>query len=528
MPALAVEGESAIACEGPIRATWRGRVPDELLRRPSIAAPVLGDRTVSVAAAAARIALSRAEDGRPLLREARFDSFAAADADGAGRLGGRSVTWDAARGVLVLEGAVEAETPAGSLSADRLRIERAAKDSFDVLVEGEKRVVYRAEAGAGPLGEAAKGEIRLTAAGPLRVVAKGDRLSFRGEREVVATTAAGARLASDTMAVEIAKGALLSFVADGRVSASEPSRGAEISGDRLAHEAGTTTVAGAPARVATKDGRSLRATRISYGEDRSFDADGVVEVDATLQGRAWRLLCASARGSLAPDGAPASVEARGGVRALGPAGEEATGESLSYDGEKGVATLLGDPARLRRGEEVSLVAPKGLTLTMAGGRVAEGSSLGAATIDYRPVAVEGRTPGDFDLWVAELLGPARFDGDRVVIAAGARLRGSAGGREALVAEAKRVEILLDVSGKAVRVREIVGSKGVRVESRGKEPAAVTADRLSFAAGTREVRVAGEAQVTAEGWPREVRFREVLFALTKDGIDLKRATDIEVR
>lgn len=528
MPALSIEGESEIACEGPLRATWRGRVPDELLRRPSLAAPALGDRTVSIGADAGRLLLARGEDGRILLREARFDAFAAADADGAGRLAGRSVIYDATAGVLLLDGAVEAETPAGGLVADRLRIERTGKDSFDVLVEGKKQVVYRAGTTAGPLGEAAGGELRLTAAGPLRVLAKGDRLSFRGERGVVATTEALARLSGDAMAVEIAKGALLSFVADGNVSASEPTRGAEIFGDRLAHEAGTTTVEGRPASVATKDGRSLRAPRISYREDRTFDATGGVEVDAPLEGRAWRLLCGSVRGSLAAGGTPLAVEAMGDVRALGPAGEEAAGGTLAYDGAKGVATLLGDPARLRRGDEMALVAPKGLTLRLEEGRVAEGSSLGPSTIDYRPVAVDGRKAGDFDRWIAELNGPARFDGDRVVIAAGAKLRGSEGGREVLVAEAKRVEILLDVSGRDVQVREITGSRGVRVEGRGKEPAVVTADGMSFAAGTREVRVAGNAQVTAEGWPRDVRFREVLFALTKDGIDLKRATDIEVR
>jgi hypothetical protein len=529
MPALSIEGEGGISCEGPLRATWRGRLPDELLRRPRIAAAALGDRTVSVAAAAARLTLALDGNGRRVLRNASFDAFAASDADGAGTLSARALSYDAPTGALLLEGAVVAETPAGSLAADRLRIERTGKDSFDVTVDGEKRVVYRADGATGPLGVAGGRELRLTAAGPLRVRAAGERISFRGEREVVASTDAGARLSSGTMEVEIEKGALLSFIAKGGVVASEPSRGAEISGERLSHEAGTTTVEGGPASLATKDGRSLRAPRISYREDKTFDAAGGVAVDATIAGGgAWRLTCEGVRGSLAADGSPAAVEAKGLVRALGPAGEEAEAESLAYDGAKGVATLLGEPARLRRGDEIALVAPKGLTLRLAEGRVAEGSSLGPSTIDYRPVAIDGKAPGGFDRWVAELQGPAKFEGDRLVVAAGARLRASEGGREALVAEAKRVELLLDVAGKAVRMREMLGSRGVRVESLGKEPAVVTADRLSFTAGTREVRVAGDAQVAAAGWPREVRFREVLFALTKDGIDLKRASDIAVR
>ena len=56
----------------------------------------------------------------------------------------------------------------------------------------------------------------------------------------------------------------------------------------------------------------------------------------------------------------------------------------------------------------------------------------------------------------------------------------------------------------------------------------TAERLSFRAGAREVRILGNAAVEAKGWPREVRFRELLFTLTADGIDLKRASEIEVR
>jgi hypothetical protein len=91
-----------------------------------------------------------------------------------------------------------------------------------------------------------------------------------------------------------------------------------------------------------------------------------------------------------------------------------------------------------------------------------------------------------------------------------------------------VEILLDLSGKSITAKEIRGSGGVRIEGRGKSAATVTADRLSCVAGTREVRVSGNAHVVAEGWPRDVRFRDLLFALTKDGIDLRRASDIEVR
>ena len=217
------------------------------------------------------------------------------------------------------------------------------------------------------------------------------------------------------------------------------------------------------------------------------------------------------------------------MRAEGPGGEVATGDALEYDGAKGIATLLGKPAHLRRGEEMDVVATDGLTMKIEEGRVVEGSSLGPVAIDYRPPPpAEGAASDGFRRWRVELKGPARFDGDRVVVAKGAKLKGSDGERDTLFAEAARVEIALDLSGKKVTVKEIAGSGGVRVEGRGKQPAVVTAQRLSYGAGTGEVRVHGDARVVAEGWPREVRFRELLFVLTKDGVDLRRASDVEVR
>ncbi len=520
MPSLSIEGEEGISCTGPVRATWRGRLE----------ALALGDRTVRIDAASASFRLGRAEDARLLLEEARFEGFRAEDVDGAGSLAGRSLVYVREGNALVVEGAVEARTPEGSLAADRLRLAAPEKNAFDLLIEGEKRLVYRAEGRLGPLGDAGRGEIRLTAAGPLRVRARGDAVSFEGEGEVVATTDGGARLRCDAMGLTLEKSRLVSFLATGGVVASEPARAAEIHGDRLKYDGDVASAEGSPASITMKDGRSVRAPVITYRGDKTFVATGGVEVETPLSagGGAWRLHCRDVRGALASDGAPSMVEARGTVRAEGPGGEAASGDTLAYDGEKGVATLLGAPARLHRGEEISLVAPKGLSLRIENGRVVEGSSLGPATIDYRPALRENAKARGFRRWLAELKGPARFEGDRVIVALGAKFAGSDGERDALVAEAGRVEILLDVSEKAVTVKEITGSKGVRVESRGKEPAVVTANRLSYRALTGEVRVSGDAQVVAQGWPRDVRFRELLFALTKEGIDLRRASDIEVR
>jgi len=531
MPSLRIEGEDRISCEGPLRATWRGRFSGAAKGATGVFLP-LGDRTVTIGASSASFRLGQGENGAHLLREARFTGFAAADTGDGGALSAGTVVYDLEKGSLVFEGEVDARTTDGNVAADRLSVSSAGKDDYDLRIDGKKRIAYRAGSRLGPLGEGGRGELRLTSAGGLRIRARGDAISFRCEEDVVATTEGGARLRCDLLAVELEKGTFVSLAARGRVEATEPDRGARITGSSLTHEAGATTVEGDPASITTGDGRSVRAPTIVYRDDGTFVATGGMETETPLSAdlaAVWHLHCRDARGTLAPDGKPLAIEARGDVRAAGPSGEEVTGDALTYDGTKGVATLLGAPARIRRGEELALVAPKGLSLRIENGRLVQGSSLGPSTIDYRPVVTEGEKPNGFHRWLAELNGPARFEGDRVVIALGAKLQGfDDGDKVALLAEAKRVEILLDTAGKAVTVKEVAGSLGVRVEGKGKQPAVVTADRLSYAAGTQEVRVAGNAQVVAEGWPREVRFRELLFALAKEGIDLKRASEIEVR
>jgi hypothetical protein len=521
MPVVAIEGQERIVCEGPVRATWRGDLPR---------AVAIGRRSVRIDADSASFRLGRAEDGATLLEEARFEAFRAEDESGAGSLAGRSLGYLRADNRLVVEGAVEVKTASGSLAADRLTVAAPSPDdAYDLVVEGKKRIVYRGEAGLGAAGPGFGTELHIVSTGPLRLAARGEDITCDGEGDVVAATDTGASLRADRIRLALAKNRLVSFRAAGNVAASEPRRGAEIRGATLDYDGKVATVAGEGASVATKDGRSVRAASIAWRDDDTFAASGKVEVETTLQdGARWRLSCGDLRGRIAADGTPAAVEASGSVRATGPAGEEILGDSLAYDGAKGVATLLGTPARARRGEEVALVAPEGLTLRIAEGKVVEGKSLGPSTIDYRPAAPEGEKAKDFTRWVAELRGPARFESDRLVVDSGAKLTGHDGERVAIVAEAKRVEILLEAADRSYKAKRIAGSGGVRVEGRGKEPAVVTADRLSYLPGSREVRVEGDALVVAAGWPRDVRFRELVFSLTKDGIDLKSASDVEVR
>ena len=237
---------------------------------------------MTIDADSAALRLGRAEDGRLLLDEARFGVFRAADTAGAGWLAGRSLVYTREGTVLVVDGAVEATTPEGSFAADRLRVESPAKDAYDLVIEGEKRLVYLAEGRLGPLGDGSRGELRLTSKGPLRVRVRGDAVECEGQGEVIATTDGGARLRSDEVRLTLEGRKLASFVATGGVVASEPSRGAEIKADALRYDGDVATIEGSPASIAMKDGRSVRAPGITYRGDRTFAATGGVEVMAAL------------------------------------------------------------------------------------------------------------------------------------------------------------------------------------------------------------------------------------------------------
>ena len=52
--------------------------------------------------------------------------------------------------------------------------------------------------------------------------------------------------------------------------------------------------------------------------------------------------------------------------------------------------------------------------------------------------------------------------------------------------------------------------------------------MEFWIGRKELDLRGDARVKAEGWAPEATFQRLIFQLTKDGVDLKRAADISIR
>jgi lipopolysaccharide assembly outer membrane protein LptD (OstA) len=140
--------------------------------------------------------------------------------------------------------------------------------------------------------------------------------------------------------------------------------------------------------------------------------------------------------------------------------------------------------------------------------------------------VEAKGPA-YALWRISLRGPALFTDGALSVPAGARLAGYRKGADKpeVEADAGRVTVVLTRKDGALAAERVTGEGGVSIRSRGTR---VVARRLVYEAGGGDVDAFGDVRVEAADWPREVRFRHVVFRLTEDGIDLRKASDIEVR
>ena len=159
--------------------------------------------------------------------------------------------------------------------------------------------------------------------------------------------------------------------------------------------------------------------------------------------------------------------------------------------------------------------------------LAEARTRDAADIEYRPAPDPDAKRPDYALWRIRLRGPAVFADGELRVSAGATLAGFRKGvdKPDVEAEAGRVAVALVRKEGRLAARRLTGSGGITIRSRG---ARVVAERLVYEAGRGDVDAYGDVRVEAEDWPREVRFRHVVFRLTADGIDLLKASDIEVR
>jgi len=519
MAGLLLDGEARLDCVGPVTAVWRGH-----------AAPLgLGDRTVDLRAGDATFLLERNTDGRVELEEARFaKGVEARDRDGPGLLRARRLTAVRDGNRLEATGDVFLKSADGELRAGRLLLLQPGEDQYDLRLEDLEELAYVADGKLGPLGEGTRGTLHLRAGGPMRVQAHGTKVSFSATDGVTVSIDQRSHLEAKDLVLAIEENKLVRFVATGKVRLRDAEHAAEARGDSLSYFDGVARIEGRPASVRSAGKRTVTAASLTYRDDQTFTADGDVRVEAPLSRKRddpWTFRCAHASGKLADDGEQ-TLLARGGVIAAGPGGEHAAGESFEFDGKTGRGVLSGAPARLRRGADLQLVA-EGFDFKVVENAVVEARTRGTATVDFLPRG-KGQAAA-FDRWHVELLGPAHVDEKRLTIAKGGRLEAfDTNGKLALKARANRVEATLERTEGGVRARQLRGMGGVEITSVGDQPATVTADRLDFLPGSNRVEVHGNARVQAEGWPREVHFERIVFLVTDDGIDLKRASRIRIK
>ena len=242
----------------------------------------------------------------------------------------------------------------------------------------------------------------------------------------------------------------------------------------------------------------------------------------------WRVRCAEVAGKFVANEPPEFLKARGAVIADGPEGQSYRGESFEFDAKTGEAILKGSPARARRGNELALAAPE-FRLTVRDKQLVEARTVGKATIDFsgRGPAKPGRA--GFARWTFALAGDALLVGDRLTVDKGGRFRAyDEQGKLRLEGTAGRVAVTIKRTGGAFEPLRLIASKGVHVQSHGKKPTTVDARELSYLNGSKQVDIAGKVRIRAKGWDPQVSFAHAVFVLTKDGVDLKSATDVAVR
>ncbi|MHC4933029.1 MAG: hypothetical protein ACYTGV_12645 [Planctomycetota bacterium] len=520
VPRLEIEGDNRLILHGPVRAVRRG--PLDVLG--------LGERTMDLTAGSGEIRV-RAIDGNEemTLEELRFaDSVEMKDREGPGRLRAGTLFWSQIEEVLLARGTVEVVTTDGLLRADSLRLEGGAKEKFELLLEGEKHVEQVADGKLDPLGEGVRGTLVITSKGPLRFSRNGKELRLLARDKVRVTLAEDSVLECDELFILLKDRELVSLSATGSVRVVDGVRKAEVSGDRFTVEDKRAVVEGKPARVFSPEHGLILASSIAYTDGGAFDARGAVRVEALLgpaqsAGR-WVILCGRARGVMEKGRPPSSLKITGGVVADGPEGQHIEGSTLEYDGKTEKALLLGEPAVVRRGDGLRIEAP-GFDLTVQDKGIAGARTRGRAAVDFL-----SREAGTLKRWKIRLRGPADFlDKERIVVEAGAEMEGyDEQGRLAVEGHANRAVVeLKKTKDTGWQPSRILGSKGVRMQGHGKREITTTAEGMSYVVGTRQVHIYGGARVQAEGWSPKLSFERLMFVLTKDGVDLKRASKVEI-
>ena len=508
------------------------------VRRGPIERIGVGDRVLDLRADRARVApVGTTKEGKRLW-DVVVNGLRIRDRHGPGRFDAGRLHINQKTGRFVAEEGLFAESSEGTIAGDRLVAEQqdAGPEEVDLLLEGRgKRLVYHHAGGRlGPFGQGRRGDLVITSTGPLRLARRKGRTTFRTSGNAQVSLAGASSLRCERLLVVAAEKEIALLEAEGKVVFSGKDPAAGIEGDFVSYKGGVVRIRGRPAVAHSAGHGRLEAARIRWQEDGLFRAEGGVVGDVALQRKGaeqpapWRLRCAEVTGRFVENEPPEFLKARGAVSATGPQGQSYQGESFEFDSGTGEAVLRGKPASARRGKQLALTAPE-IRLTVRDRQLAEARTVGKALIDFAGGGKLKPARSGFAHWSFALAGDALLVGDRLTVDKGGRFKVyDERGELRMEGTAGRVVILVKRSDGAFEPLELIGSKGVQVRSHGNNPTTVDARELSYLNGSKKVDVRGNVRIRAKGRDSRISFARAVFVLTKDGVDLKSASDIEVR
>jgi len=510
------------ALEGPVAARFEG----------PFAAFGPGEREVDLVADGATFDL---EEGEAILR----GNVSARDAGGGGDLAAERVRLR--EGLLEADGAVRARTKLGTLVASSVRLEEGGEGVVAARLEAVERLEL---AVAGRPGREEEGLLRLACRGVLEAEGSGARRTLRagGGVEAVLLDARGredARLSAEGLRAVLAGDELREVQADESVVLTDVARRTVVSGTALRYDRaeGVARVEGSPATLTLPaDGggrRVVRARRLVHRErEGAFEAEEEVSVTTPLRAAVWTVRCDRASGVAAEGGRVERLAAEGEVDAEGPDGQRLQGTRLTYDAAEGVATLLGEPARLLLGASGWIEAPA-FEATVDGktGEWKEARTRGKGELAYLPEARGGEdAPASVHVWRVTLDGPVEVRDLLVRVPAGAALRAlDAEGKTVLEGRAGSVLVRLERREGKLAPRRLEGSEGVTLRAATSKRGAVLVEaaRLAFEPDTSRVVLEGSARASAQGIAPEARFARIELVLAKDGVEDLECFNLEI-
>jgi hypothetical protein len=226
------------------------------------------------------------------------------------------------------------------------------------------------------------------------------------------------------------------------------------------------------------------------------------------------------------------AEARGAVEARGPKSEVLLGDRVTYDGISGAITVWGEPARLRRGDDVT-VAYERIDVRVEGEEISVGraeSKKGPGILELKPKAGQKSRGGEeIALWRAELNGAAEMDGRVLYVPKGGTLSGlKPDGKPAMRAKADQLEITFEAEGQKRLPRRLYAKENVEVTGRGKKgDMKIRADELIYDWGTARLIMKGKVRVEGEAFENIGTFEWAEVILTEDGVKIQRLSKFEL-